>query len=224
MKTTIAYLKYGLIPLVLVLMFFDASNGSSGILLALLSKYAYYTLSIYKYSHIIFPLFITSGVLLILVGIKRSQILSKLNNHGFYYNGFHQFGIKNDAMIFMSEQEVGVKKSASRTETSHNHSPKKEQNEDHAIALVSSGCIMFANKAFFKLTGYEPLDVLGKDFASFIRPESFLNYTMLSRMKPLQGRQPVSIGLITPNNKNIVACVGEIGQSGFNPNDVIFST
>ena len=65
---------------------------------------------------------------------------------------------------------------------------------------------MFANKAFFKITGYQPLDIFGKDFASLIRPDSLINYTMLSRMAADEIKQLPGISIFTKNNKNVLAC------------------
>jgi len=86
--------------------------------------------------------------------------------------------------------------------------------------MISSGDIMFANKAFFKITGYNPEDILGKDFASLIRPESLINFTMLSRMSPEEISRAQSIRLITKTGENISVSISGNGERVYNPDDI----
>ena len=220
MKTKNEYFKNGIFPLIFMLLILDAAKGFSGILLLPIMQLIYYSVFTYKYASIIVPFFFATGVLLFVAGAIRLNLTSKINKQGFYLNDFLHFGPQGDAMIFMAEQEVSVKKSVLKTNAEQNPTSEKDQNSEHGIVLVSSGSIVFANKAFFKITGYEPLDVFGKDFALFVRPESLLNYTMLSRMTLHEVQHSKGVGLLTRNNKNIIACVGENNQSKFDAEGV----
>lgn len=52
---------------------------------------------------------------------------------------------------------------------------------NEGMVLISAGKIVFANKAFFQLTGYNPSEVFGKDFSEFLKPESLFEYFELLR-------------------------------------------
>ncbi|MFZ4546713.1 MAG: ATP-binding protein [Bacteroidales bacterium] len=217
MKTTNEYLKYCIFPLIIILTILDFFYGISGIFWLQLSQFFYSAILGYTYFPFIMSLTLVISILLIVAAVKKFSLLSRITNNGFYINEFQQFGAENDAMIFMAEHEVGVKKSATRT-NSTNIQMAKKVNDEHAIVLVSSGSIMFANKAFFRITGYEPLDVFGKDFASFVRPESLLNYTMLNRLHHQDLLRSGGIGICTMNNSNVIAFLGEGKQSKYDAN------
>jgi signal transduction histidine kinase/CheY-like chemotaxis protein len=216
MKTTNDYMKYGIFFLILFLVFCEVANGFSGIGALLFVKYLFYSLSLYKYSSIIFFILLTIAILLILFGVKSSHIFSKVTGKRLNFADIHYFGAENNAMMFMAEPEVSVKKSVTKTNANSSHETNKATDE-RAVVLVDAGCIMFANKTFFKLTGYEPLDVLGKDFASFILPDSLLNFTMLKRQKHHDTQNSGSFGIRTLNNNNIVAFIGESKHSNYDP-------
>ena len=92
------------------------------------------------------------------------------------------------------------------------------------ILMISSGRIMFADKAFLNATGYLPDDIFGKDFASLIQPESLINYTMLSRMSANVIKNSEGIHLVTKNHRNIAAFYFVVGESIYDPEEVnIFS-
>ncbi len=85
-------------------------------------------------------------------------------------------------IIYLAAQALGSLKSSTKTKSVLSQVPEKKPETEQGILMIASGSIMFANKAFFKMTGYQPLDIFGKDFASLLRPDSILNYTMLSRI------------------------------------------
>jgi signal transduction histidine kinase/CheY-like chemotaxis protein len=214
MKTANEYLKHSIFPLIILFIVFDFLYGILGVFSLFFSQLFYIAFIGYKYLPIILSFFFGAGILLIVAIAKKYSLLSKIVNHRFYSNEFQHFGADNDAMIFMAEHAVGIKKTAIRTNSTNSQMAKKI-NDEQAIVLVSSGCIMFANKAFFKITGYEPLDVFGKDFASFVRPESLLSYTMLSRLHHLDLQRSGGIGISTMNNSNVIAFVGESKHSQY---------
>jgi len=215
MRTTNEYFRYALFPLIIILIVLDAFHGFSKILLILVSQFIYISIPVHSFTPIILSLLLATCVLLLVAVVKKYGLIAKITNNGFYFGDMQNFGADHDAMIFMAEHEVGIKRSATKTNTTNSQIAKKSEDE-HAIVLVSSGSIMFANKAFFKITGYEPLDVFGKDFASFIRPESLLNYTMLSRLHQHDLQHSGGILINTHNNSNVVAFVGEGKQAKYN--------
>ena len=83
--------------------------------------------------------------------------------------------------------------------------PQKKPETEQGILMVASGSIMFANKAFFKISGYQPLDIFGKDFATFIRPDSLVHYTMLCRIPAADIPNSPGIVLYSGNNKSLIA-------------------
>ena len=122
--------------------------------------------------------------------------------------------------MYLASHALGTVKSNLKKNSAVSNTPGSQPNSEQGILMVSSGSIMFANKAFFKLTGFQPLDVFGKDFASLIRPEYLIHYTMLSRSTLSEIEHAYGIGIITKNNKNIIATSAASAENRFNPDGV----
>jgi len=144
-----------------------------------------------------------STIFLIIAGLLRLSITGKFSLPGLHSNMIHSS--PGSSIIYLASQMnstgTGILKKTASTSNEIQKKPACEQ----GIVMISSGCIMFANKAFFKMTGYQPLDVFGKDFASFVRPESLINYTMLNRLTTNEIKDSHGIGVTTKNNKHILA-------------------
>ncbi len=142
-------------------------------------------------------------VFILTAGLLKFSITGKFSLSGFRSDIIHST-TGNSIVYLASNMHASGTGILKKTSSSNNEIQKKPVSEQ-GIVMISSGCIMFANKAFFKMTGYQTLDVFGKDFASLIRPDSLINFTMLSRLSANEIKDGHGIGILTKNNKNIVA-------------------
>lgn len=144
-----------------------------------------------------------SGVFLLLASALKFSLTGKFSFSTFNFNLLQS--TEGSRIVYHAAQAIGTRKSSSTKNSTHSTETSNSPASEQGIVMISSGCIMFANKAFFKMTGFQPLDVFGKDFALLIRPDSLINYTMLSRLTPAEIKKMDGIGLITKSNKNILA-------------------
>ena len=86
MKTKNEYLKNGIFPLIFILLILNAAKGFSEILLLPIVQFIYIAISAYKYASIIVQFFFATGVLLIVAGVIRLNLTSKMNKQRFYFN------------------------------------------------------------------------------------------------------------------------------------------
>lgn len=96
-------------------------------------------------------------------------------------------------------------------------SPVSRNVASDGLVMVSDGNIVFANKAFFLLTGYEPEDIFGLDFASLVEPSSIIDYTMLSRSNNQVLSEIKDIQIRSKNNQRIVARFTSGNQKPYEP-------
>jgi PAS domain S-box-containing protein len=180
-------------------------DGFSGILILPLTRFIYYGLTMNSGMPVITELVFVSGIVLFLFSIVIIGLSGRISKASVTLNMLQP--ISGGSITYLAGQVFNTRLNAVKTSKPNELSPIKNAEAEQGIVMISSGCIMFANKAFFKMTGYEPLEVFGKDFASLIRPESLINYTMLSRMTKDEINRSQGIGIVTKNNKNIIASI-----------------
>lgn len=218
MKTKSKYLSSGTLILIILFVIVQLTDGFSGILLLPLSWFVYYGLTIGSEIPVIVQLMFLSAIFLLISSLLKFSFTGKLSLPGFRFNLLQP--AQGNGIVYLATQALGTRTSSLKKNTPLNQEPQKKPISEQGIVMVSSGCIMFANKAFFKITGYQPLDVFGKDFASLIRPDSLINYTMLSRITPQEILQSQGIGILTKSNKNIVAFSAATIDNKFNTDGV----
>jgi len=196
----------------------QVAGGFSGVLLLPLSRFVYYGLTMGASLPVIVKILFMSGFFLLFISIILFTYTGKQGNLRLPLKLLQP--VTGGNIFYLAGLAFGNRKYVVKTNLSNDSSPKKNPGAGQGILMVSSGNIMFANKAFFKITGYEPFEVLGKDFASLIRPESLINFTMLSRMSAHEINQSAGIGLITKNNKNIVASITAGSDTQYDPEGI----
>ena len=194
------------------------TDGFSGILLLPLARFVYYGLLIGSGMPMVVQAILGFGLFLFIASIIRISYSGKLSAAFPGFNFLQPVG--GTGILYLAGQALGSRKNVLKTVSSGDSPSKKTSNTEQGIVMISSGNIMFANKAFFKLTGYQPLEVFGKDFASLVSPEALINFTMLSRMSTDEISHSQGIRLITPNNKKIVACLAVSNEQVYNPDGV----
>lgn len=218
MKTSSKYLSSGTLILIIVIIIIQFTSDFSGILLLPLSWFVYYKLTLASEMPLLVQLVLLSGIFLLIVSLLKSSIKGKFSLPGIHLN--HLQSTEGNSIVYLAANALGSVKSNLKKHSSVSKNINSQPNSEQGILMVSSGCIMFANKAFFKITGFQPLDVFGKDFATFIRPEYLINYTMLNRSTINEIEQAYGIGIITKNNKNIFAYSAASAENRFNPDGV----
>jgi signal transduction histidine kinase/CheY-like chemotaxis protein len=211
LKTKSKHLSFGTLILIIIIVTFQVSDGFSGILLLPLSRFVYFGLIFGSQIPLLGQLVFLSVLFVIISGMLK-----------FSFPGFSLHFIQpehGNGILYLAAHALGSTKTNLKRNTI-NEVPQKKQDTEQGILMISSGSIMFANKAFFKITGYQPLDIFGKDFASLIRPESLIHYTMLSRMAADEIQQSQGISLFTKNNKNVVACSAASVGKEFNTDGI----
>lgn len=218
MKTKSKYLSFGTLFLIIMLIIVQVADGFSGLFILPLSQFVYYGLTLGSGLPVIVQFVFTIGIFLILFSILVYTYATKSDFFRLKIN-FLQSATGGN-IIYLAGQAIGSRKQIVKNNPSNGTPQQRNPDSEQGILMVTSGTIMFANKAFFKITGYQPIDVLGKDFVSFIRPESLINYTMLSRMSAEEIRRSKAIALITNNKKNIVASYATGGDQGYDPENI----
>ena len=218
MKTKSKYLSFGTILLILVLIIGQVSDGFSGILLLPLSRFVYYGLTIGSEIPILAQVIFITGFFLIIVSVLRFGYTNIFGKSRFRLNQLQLTEGHN--IVYFASQALNTRKKSAKTKTPAGTASSKKPNAEQGLVMISGGCIVFANKSFFKITGFQPLDIFGTDFASLIRPESLINYTMLNRMTLEEIKNTPGIGIITKNNKNILAFSAASSDNEFNPEGV----
>jgi len=173
----------------------------SGLMPLPLSRFVLYSLSM-SYN---IPVFVQILILsAIFFGIIRLLSLNFFSKSDFAVFGLDQLQLLGGNSIDYQAGQLTTKKNVKPGSTVE-LTVKDNSDKEQGILLITSGIIMFANKKFFKITGYQPSDILGVDFASLIQPDSLIHYTMLCRMTPVEINQSKGIGIITKNNKKVYA-------------------
>jgi PAS domain S-box-containing protein len=218
LKTKSKYLSFGTLLLIIFIIIVQIIDGFSGILLLPLTRFVYYGLTMNSGIPDITELLFITGIVLFLFSIVLIG-LSAINTKSSLTLNMLQ-PVSGGSIIYLAGQVFNTRINAVKASPPNRLSPIKNAEAEQGIVMISAGCIMFANKAFFKITGYEPLEVFGKDFASLVRPESLINYTMLSRMTKDEINRSQGIGLVTRNNKNIIASITVGSEKDYSPDSV----
>lgn len=212
MKTKSKYLTSGTFFLIVILVIVQVADGFTGILLLPLSRFVYYSLTLGSGIPVFVQLAFLSALFILLTGFLKISL-----------PGFSSYFLQpagGHSIVYFSSQAIASRRSSTKKEATKPEIAVKKPETETGIVMVSAGYIMFANKAFFRITGFQPLDVFGKDFASLIRPDSLINYTILSRIAAEEIKQSPGIAIITKSNKKIVACFAANSENIFNPDDV----
>jgi signal transduction histidine kinase/ActR/RegA family two-component response regulator len=191
----------------------QVANGFSGIILLPLSRFVYYGLTMGSGIPVFIQLVVITGIVMALVSLLKISSVGRLFNTGFRVSMIPP--VEDNTILYMASQVFGSGKLAVKAKPNNPVGPAKNTNAEKGMVMISAGNIMFANKAFFKITGYEPVDVFGNDFASLVRPDSLIRYTMLSRMTCEEIQQSQGIGIITKTNKNIDAFSAATNENKF---------
>ncbi|MFA5972404.1 MAG: ATP-binding protein [Lentimicrobiaceae bacterium] len=218
MKTRSKYLRSGTLFLIIIFIIIQVTDGFSGILLLPLSSFVYYALTIGSEIPVIVQLVFLSAIILLISGLLKPGFTGKNSIHEFSLNYLQP--TDGSGIVYLAAQALSTTKNSLKKNIAPDPIPQMKPTNEQGIIMISSGCIMFANKAFFKITEFQPLDIFGKDFASLIRPNSLINYTMLSRITTEEIPQAQGIGIITRNDKNIVAYSAATKGNEFNPDGV----
>ena len=217
MKTKSKYLSSGTLLLIAAIVALQLPEGFSGILLLPLSKFVYYGLT-FGSGIPFFVQIIALSILFILSSfLIKFSFTGKFSFPGFGTGTIHHQGA--NGIVYLASQTQSstsnLKKKPVLTQE-----PQKKPETEQGILMVSCGSIMFANKAFFKVSGYQPLDIFGKDFASLIRPDSLVHYTMLCRIPAADIPNSPGIVLHSGNNKNLVAYSGASIDNHYDPSGI----
>lgn len=218
MKTSSKYLSSGTLILIIFIIIIQLTGDFSGILLLPLSWFVYYKLTLASEMPLLVQIVLLSGIFLLISGLFKFSITGKFSLPGIRLNQLQS--TEGNSIVYLASHALSSKKSNSKKNPSVSNHTNPQLNREQGILMVSSGSIMFANKAFFKITGFQPLDVFGKDFASLIRPEYLINYTMLNRSTLEEIERANGIGIITKNNNNIIAYSAASAENRFNPDGV----
>lgn len=175
----------------------------SGILLLPLSRFVYYRLTLASDMPVLLQMIFLFSTFLLIAGLLKLTITGKFSLPGFRSDLIHSS--PGSSILYLSSNVHITGTSVSKKTSKSLNEIQKKAVCEQGIVMISYGCVMFANKAFFKMTGYQPLDIFGKDFASLIHPDSLINYTMLSRLSADEIKNAQGIGIATKNNKNIFA-------------------
>lgn len=218
LKTKSKYLSFGTLALILVLVTLQVLNVSTGILLLPLSKFVYFGLIFGSKVPFLLQLVFSSVAVFLFSGFLSFGFTGKFSLVALG-NSFigHSHG---NGIIYLASHALGEKKSNQKSTQVVNRGPQKKTETEQGILMISSGSIMFANKAFFKMTGYQPLDIFGKDFASLIHPDSLIHYTMLSRISAEEAQQAQGISLFSKSDKKIIAFSSASIGKEFNANGI----
>ncbi len=212
MKTKSKYLSFGTLILIIILVALQVSDDFSGILLLPLSRFVYFGLILGSGVPVLVQLVFLSTLFLIITGIL------KLSLPGFNLSFIHHSN--GSGIIYLAAQALGTSKSSQKSSTVLNQGPQKKPENEQGILMIGGGSIMFANKVFFKMTGFQPLDIFGKDFAALILPDSLVNYTMLRRLSVDEIQKLPGIGIVTKGNKKLFAYSAASVGKEFDPDGI----
>lgn len=204
--------------MIIFIIIIQFTSDFSGILLLPLSWFVYYKLTLASEMPLLVQLVLLSGIFLLIASLLKFSITGKFSLPGIHLNRLQS--TEGNSIVYLAANALGSVKSNLKKNSSASNNTNSQPNSEQGILMVSSGCIMFANKAFFKITGFQPLDVFGKDFASLIRPEYLINYTMLNRSTIDEIERANGIGIITKNNNNIFAYSAASAENRFNADGV----
>jgi len=212
LKTKSKYLSFGTLILVIIIVTLQVSDGFSGILLLPLSRFVYFGLILGSGIPVLIQLAFLTALFLIITGILKFSLPGFSLSFIQHSNG--------SGIIYLASQALGTSKSSQKSGPVLNQAPQKKPESEQGILMIGGGSIMFANKVFFKMTGFQPLDIFGKDFATLILPDSLINYTMLSRLPVGEIQKSPGISIITKNSKRLMAySAANVGKE-FDPDGI----
>lgn len=217
MKTKSKYLSSGILLLIAAIVALQVPDGNSGILLLPLSRFVYYGLTFGSGIPFVVQIILLSGLFIIASCLVKLSFTGKFSFPGFGAGTVHHHSASG--IVYFATQAQGNTTSLKKKPVPTREIQKKPETEQ-GILMIASGSIMFANKAFFKVSGYQPLDIFGKDFASLIRPDSLIHYTMMSRIPAAEIPNSPGIVLQSANGKNLVAYSGANVDSQYDPSGI----
>ncbi len=217
MKTKSKYLSSGTLLLIAAIVALQVPEGFSGILLLPLSKFVYYGLTFGSGISFFVQIVLLSGLFILSSFLIKFSFTGKFSFPGFGSGMIHHQG--TSGIVYLASQTLSNNTNLKKKSVL-SQEPQKKPETEQGILMVSSGSIMFANKAFFKISGYQPLDIFGKDFASLIRPDSLIHYTMLCRVPAADIPNSPGIVLLSGNDKHLVAYSGASVDSHYDPSGI----
>lgn len=222
MKARITYFFYTALSLVSILLFVQLSLEFSIWYILPVVQYVFCVLAL----SIGVPLIAQYILVFVVFGIIISRLLPMLNAKLHIRGSQHNIlqPVQGGKNPYPPIQVLSHNKIMEKGNSLVDNPELNNHQSELGILMISSGSIMFADKAFFNATGYKPSEIFGKDFATLISPESLINYTMLSRMSAKEIKKSDGIQLLTKNNRNIAAFFSIGGEAIYDPDEVnIFS-
>jgi signal transduction histidine kinase/ActR/RegA family two-component response regulator len=218
LKTTSKYLSIGTIFLILLIIVVQIAEGFSGFLLLPLSRFVYFGLTFGSHGESISQVILVSGLVLLLISFIRLAINFNYDSNSLW--SLHLIQAAEQSSRIPGNLQAASQSSITTAASKKKSTKKPKSDPEHGIVMISGGVVVFANKKFFQLTGYQPMDVFGKDFASFIRPDTLINYTMLSRMDSTQVRYANGFAFQTINNNSVLVKLSLGEGKIYEPDDV----
>lgn len=179
MNTKTKYLSYGSILIISLIIIVQLTVGYAGIILVPLVRFVYYGLILSFNVPLVFQIAFLAGIFAVISRVVKLNIVLKPFNYLPYFSL-----IQPSQSIIKQNGSQNLLKPIAKPGTSLNHHNNFENqllDTEQGMILVSSGTVLFADKAFFKITGLKPFEVLGKDFSTLIDPGSLIHYTALNR-------------------------------------------
>ena len=217
MKTKSKYLSSGILLLIAAIVALQVPERFSGILLLPLSRFVYHGLTFGFGIPFFVQIIVLSGLFILSSFLIKFSFTGKFSFPGFGTGMIHHQG--TSGIVYLASQTLN-NATKLKKKTALTQEPQKKPETEQGILMISSGSIMFANKAFFKISGYQPLDIFGKDFASIIRPDSLIHYTMLCRIPAANIPNSPGIVLHSGNDKNLVAYSGASVDNQYDPSGI----
>ena len=217
MKPAISHFKYAILFLTVIIVFIQVVKGFSHIMLPTDSGLQFCGLIFFSNIQVVSYSLMVSGLFLFISFYFGYNFKVRIGNIIFDLKQMQPIG---SGVLYPTLKPFDSRINSLKSNPTVSVTTREDENTDQGVVMISSGIILFANKEFFKLTGYEPLEIFGKDFASFINPESLLSYTMLSRRPVSDLKISDAIGLITKSNTNVVARLDISRNTEFNPDGI----
>ncbi|MEI8047825.1 MAG: ATP-binding protein [Bacteroidota bacterium] len=217
MKPAISHFNYAILFLTVIIVFIQEVKGFSYIMLPSDSGLQFCGLVFFSDIQVISYSLMVSGLFLFIFFNLGYNFNGRIGNVIFDLKQMQPIG---SSVLYSALKPLDSRINSLKSNPAVSLTTREDENTDQGVVMISSGIILFANKEFFKLTGYEPLEIFGKDFASFIHPESLLSYTMLSRRPVGELKISDALGLITKSNTNVVARLDISQNTEFNPDGV----
>lgn len=167
----------------------------------------------YNISYTVYNWFILISIGLVGLSVQPFFMTRRNSFSRITFPGSFLFSGHYDEIIGGTEEDPGPSK-AKQTRSSGISSGSK------GMVMVADGKIMFVNKEFCQITGYSPIDVIGKDFVEFIIPQDILKYSALIRTPQNEAPGIQGIGFTCAMGKEIEVYIAGNKNSSSNPNDI----